>query len=134
MSARHLRRRRRSSAEAGVSLIEVLCAITLFALIAAGTAALTAQSMRHTIANRHAGSAALLAQWKLEELRGRQYDDITTHTESSSMSGQAYTITATVTDNQPAANMKSLVITVSWTGPEGSREHEIQTIFTSLRG
>jgi len=134
MSASRPLQRRVRSAEAGASLIEVLCAITLFALIAAGTAALTAQSMRHTIANRHAGSAALLAQWKLEELRGRAYDDITSHSESSSMSGQDYTVTATVTDNQPAANMKRLVITVDWTGPEGTRSHEIETIFTSLRG
>jgi len=129
---RHRPRRRR--AEAGASLIEVLCAITLFALIAAGTAALTAQSMRHTVANRHASAAALLAQWKLEELRGRDYGDIVTHTESSSMSGQAYTVTTTVSDDDPAANMKRLVISVGWTGPEGTREHEIETIFTSLRG
>jgi prepilin-type N-terminal cleavage/methylation domain-containing protein len=134
MSARRRPRRRRRTAEAGVSLIEVLCAVTLFAMIAAGTATLTAQSMRHTVANRHASAAALLAQWKLEEMRGRGYADVTSHSESSSMSGQNYTVTATVDDDDPAPNMKRLVITVDWTGPEGTREHEIETIFTSLRG
>lgn len=133
MTTRHARRRTRRSADAGMSLIEVLCAITLFALIAAGTATLTAQSMRHTIVNRHASGAALLAQWKLEQMRGRDYAAITDETEPWDLSGQSYQIETDVTDNTPAANMKRLVITVSWTGPEGAREHEIETIFTAVR-
>jgi prepilin-type N-terminal cleavage/methylation domain-containing protein len=133
MSARRRPLRRQRADQAGVSLVEVLCAITVFAIIAAGTAALTTQSMRHTIANRHASSAALLAQWKLEELRGRDFENIVGESESSSMAGQDYTVTTTVSDDDPAPNMKRLVITVDWTGPEGTREHEIETIFTSLR-
>ena len=43
-------------------------------------------------------------------------------------------MTAAVTDNDPAPNMKRLVITVDWTGPEGTRQHEIETIFTDVRG
>jgi prepilin-type N-terminal cleavage/methylation domain-containing protein len=78
--------RRRSR---GFSIIEVLAAMSLFAVLASAICAVATTSMRFTTSNRHATLAAMLAQ-------------------------------------------RELVVTVSWTGPEGSRDHEIETIFTSL--
>ena len=58
---------------------------------------------------------------------------MTSWPESRSMSGQRYTTTTTVTDDDPAPNMKHLVIAIDWRGPEGAKSYEVETIFTPLR-
>jgi general secretion pathway protein I len=122
-------KRRRSR---GFSIIEVLAAMTLFAILASAICAVVTTSMRFTTSNRHATLAAMLAQRELEDLRGMAYADIVSRSTLDSMEGQSFTIASNVTADSPAAGMKRIVVTVSWTGPEGSRDHEIETIFTSL--
>ena len=121
--------RRRSR---GFSIIEVLAAMSLFAVLASAICAVATTSVRFTTSNRHATLAAMLAQRELEDLRGLAYAAIVSRSTVDTVQGQTYTINSNVTDNSPAAGMKRIVVTVSWTGPEGSRDHEIETIFTSL--
>jgi prepilin-type N-terminal cleavage/methylation domain-containing protein len=116
----------------GFSIVEVLAAMSLFAVLAGAICALATTSMRFTTANRHATIAAMLAQRELEDLRGMPYDDVDSRSTVDTLEGQSYTIASSVTANSPDAGMKRIVVTVSWAGPEGSREHEIETIFTSL--
>jgi prepilin-type N-terminal cleavage/methylation domain-containing protein len=116
----------------GFSIIEVLAAMSLFAILASAICAIATASVRFTTSNRHATLAAMLAQRELEDLRGMAYDAIVSRSTADTVEGQAFTIASGVTVNSPAAGMKRIVVTVSWTGPEGSRDHEIETIFTSL--
>jgi len=122
-------RRRRSR---GFSIIEVLAAMSLFAILASAICAVAVTSVRFTTANRHATLAAMLAQQELEDLRGMAYDDIVSRSTIDTVEGQTFTVSSNVTANSPAAGMKRIVVTVSWTGPEGSSDHAIETIFTSL--
>jgi prepilin-type N-terminal cleavage/methylation domain-containing protein len=122
-------RRRRNK---GFSIIEVLAAMSLFAVLAGAICAVATTSMRFTTANKHATIAAMLAQRELEDLRGMAYADINSRSTVDTIEGQAFTIASSVMANSPEAGMKRIVVTVSWAGPEGSRDHEIETIFTSL--
>ncbi|HUM00284.1 MAG TPA: prepilin-type N-terminal cleavage/methylation domain-containing protein [Mycobacterium sp.] len=116
----------------GVSLMEVLAAMVLFALVASAIGALATQSMVHTVRNRHSTNASLIAQQELERLRGLDYVDLASSTSTKSMAGQTYTVVSNVASNTPATSMSTITVTVSWDGPEGARSYVVQTIFTSI--
>ena len=116
----------------GISLLEVLAAMTLFAIVASGTGALATQSIRRTAQNRHATAAVLLAQQELERLRGLPYANITPGVSSAAMGGQTFTVTTAVQADTPAANMSLITVRVSWTGAEGARSYAVQTIYTAV--
>lgn len=119
---------------AGFTLVEALAAVALFALAAAAIGVLATSSMLHTARNRHATTAAMLAQEQVEALRGLRYDDIAGGTDTVTVAGRAYTVATDVEDDTPAAGMKRIGVSVSWTGPEGSRSYDVETIFTAVRG
>ena len=116
----------------GMSLIEVLVAIVLFAIAASGTAALATESIRRTVENRHGTAAALLAQQELERVRELDYPNIAANNYTATMAGQSFTVDTAVQTDVPVANVKSITVTVSWTGPEGSRSYAVPTIYTDV--
>jgi prepilin-type N-terminal cleavage/methylation domain-containing protein len=120
--------------ERGFSLLEVLSAMTLFALVAAAVGALATTSMVYTIQNRHASTAAQLAQRQLEDLRALPYASIAGGTSTSVVAGQSYTVITSVQANVPAAGMSRISVQVNWTGPEGARSYAVDTIYTSVNG
>ncbi len=117
----------------GTSLIEVLAAMTLFAIVASGVAALAANSLRATAHNRQAGMAQMLAQEELESVRGLEYADIAPNSRSVVVNSQLYNIDTTVLPDSPAAGMSEITVAVTWNSPIGSRSYEIDTIFTAIR-
>jgi prepilin-type N-terminal cleavage/methylation domain-containing protein len=116
----------------GFSLLEVLSAISLFALIAAAVASMAMSSMRQTIWNRHATAAAMLAQEEVEFLRGENYDTIDGRSAVVSVEGQDYSISTIVVRDAPAQRMSHITVRIDWTGPEGSRMYEIETILAPV--
>ncbi len=116
----------------GVSLMEVLAAMVLFSLVASAIGALATQSMVHTVRNRHSTNASLIAQQELERLRGLDYVNLASSTSTMTMGGQSFNVASTVAANTPAANMSTITVTVSWSGPEGSRSYVVQTIYTAI--
>jgi prepilin-type N-terminal cleavage/methylation domain-containing protein len=120
--------------ERGFSLLEVLSAMTLFALVAAAVGALATTSMVYTIQNKHATTAAQLAQRELEDLRALPYSSIAGGTSTTVVAGQSYTIITSVQQNVPAAGMSSINVQVNWTGPEGARSYAVNTIYTAVNG
>jgi Tfp pilus assembly protein PilV len=113
-------------------MLEVLAAMSLFAIVASAVTALVTGSLRHTTRNRHGTMASILAQEKLEDLRGIAYDDIEATSESVVAAEQAYNIATEVEDNTPASGMKHITVTVSWTGPEGTQSYAVETVYTSV--
>ena len=123
---------RRRRGEHGFSLVEVLSAMTLFALVASAVGSLAITSMLHTIQNRHATTAAQLAQRQLEDLRALPYASLASGTKSVVAAGQSYTVNTNVQANNPASGMSRINVQVAWTGPEGSRSYAVDTIYTSV--
>jgi prepilin-type N-terminal cleavage/methylation domain-containing protein len=118
----------------GTSLIEVLAAMTLFAIVASGVAAMAANSLRATAHNRQAGMAQMLAQEELESIRGLAYSDIAPSSRTTVVNNQLYHIDTEVLANSPASGMSEITVAVTWESPIGSRSYEIETIFTAIRG
>lgn len=112
--------------------MEVLAAMVLFALVASAVGALATQSMVHTVRNRHATNAALIAQEELERLRGLDYANLASSTSTVIMGGQTFSVNSNVAADSPADNMSTITVTVTWTGPEGARSYALQTIYTSI--
>lgn len=125
-----MRRPRRQVA--GFSLLELLAAMTLFALVAAAMGALAGASMRATANNRHASAAAMFAQREIEELRYESYDAIVSRSRGATLDGMGYKIDTAVYPNAPDVGLKHIVVTVSWTAPGGSHSYVADTIFTDL--
>ena len=119
--------------QAGASLLEVLVAITLCALVASGVAAMAATSMRATSENRAATAAHMIAQEELERVRGLDYDDIDSGAHNVAMAGRTFAVGTVVDENDPSDGMKHITVTVGWTGPLGPRTYAIETIFTAVQ-
>jgi len=123
-------RRRRNSR--GSSLLEVLAAVSLFSLVASGVGVLAIGSIRQTATNRQGTAAAMLAQERLEELRGLSYAQLLPYSTTRVVNGLTYTIGHSVLEDNPAAGMKTITATVSWAGPGGAKTYVVRTIFTSI--
>ena len=116
----------------GVSMLEVLSAISLFSVVASGVALLSVGSIRQTTQNRHGMAATMLAQQQLEELRGLAYEDVQPGSKTATVAGLVYRVATSVLDGIPAPNMKQITVTVSWNGPGGAKSYALQTIYTSV--
>jgi type II secretion system protein I len=125
-------RRPRRRSKAGFTLVEVLVALVLFAIVASGLAAFAVQSIRRTSDTRAATGAVLIAQERLENLRGLEYDDIAGSITTETIDGMDYGVDVDVDDDTPAANMKQVTINVDWDSPMGSRTYVLETILTDI--
>lgn len=130
MTAGRSRQRRR---QAGISLLEVLVAITLFALVASGVAAMAGNSMRATANDRAATAAQMIAQEEIEAVRALEYADIVPAARSVTRVGKTFEVDRFVSDDDPAEGMKTITVQVQWAGPLGAKSYELQTIFTAVR-
>jgi prepilin-type N-terminal cleavage/methylation domain-containing protein len=125
---RTARRRRR-----GFTVLEVLAALTLFALAAAATVALAVTSVRQASANRQGMAAAFLAQQELERMRGHDFQNMQSETLTQVVDGTTYTITATVnTATSMGPNIADVRVTVSWSGPMGPKTYAAESYFTDI--
>jgi type II secretory pathway pseudopilin PulG len=122
----------RSRKTRGSSLLEVLAAVSLFSLVASGVGVLAVGSIRQTVVNRHGTAAAMLAQERLEELRGLDYPSVLPYSTTRTVNGLTYTVSHSVLDNNPASGMKTITATVTWNGPGGAKSYAVRTIFTSI--
>jgi len=116
----------------GFTLIETLAAMTLFAIVAAAVSSLAVTATRRTTENRHAMSAAFLAQREMEHIRGLDYPSIVAESLSVALGGQNFTISTSVTPDMPVANVKTVTVTVTWTGPEGAKSYAVTSYYTDV--
>jgi prepilin-type N-terminal cleavage/methylation domain-containing protein len=116
----------------GFTLVEVLFAMTLFALVGTAVNVLAIRGMRQSVNNRHGTTAVMLAQQQVETLRGMAYDDVLASTTTATVDGLVYTVRTVVVVDAPATGMKQITVTVSWTSLEGSQSYALDTVFTAL--
>ena len=118
----------------GFTLIEVLIAMLILSVGLLGTAGLTAGIIRGDFFSKNITSATVIAQTQLEAVQNTGYTNAnTTNFPSSaasvSMGGVNFSRTTTIIDNSPAANMKTISVTVTWNEADNaSRSVSLQTI------
>lgn len=126
------RNSRKVSSSGGFTLLEVLFAIVILTIGLLGTAGLTTGIIRGNHFSKNITSATAAAQSQLESIKSAGYSNATATNfpnDSVTMGGTNFTRTTTITSNSPAANMKTVSVTVSWTESNNtSRSLNLQTI------
>jgi prepilin-type N-terminal cleavage/methylation domain-containing protein len=123
--------RRRLGAR-GVSLIETMVALGLFAIGAASIGRFITRQTRTASTNNLTSVAQSFAEQELENMRALDYDDIAAASHSSTKGSVVYTIASTVQNNSPAPNMKQISVDVSWKDPLGTQHVTVYTIYTAI--
>ena len=125
-------RQKIATSQNGFTLLEVLVAIVILTIGLLGTAGLTTGVIRGNHYSKNLTSATAAAQTQLESVKSSGYANATTTnfpSDTVTMGGMTFTRTTTVTNSSPAANMKTVSVTVSWTESNNtSRSVNLQTI------
>jgi prepilin-type N-terminal cleavage/methylation domain-containing protein len=120
----------------GLSLIELLVAVTLMAIGFLGVVAMFPMGSR-TVAESGLQSVAVeLAQQGMEQLLSLSYDDTklspsTEHTESVTVGERTYSVGWVVTKDVPIEGCKKVVYTVSWDDDDELRQVAVTGVIAS---
>jgi type IV pilus assembly protein PilV len=122
----------------GFTLLELLVALMILSVGLLGTAALTTGIIRGNFFSKNITSATAVAQTTIEGAQRVGYTAVNAYmTDSSkvpptvSMGGVSFSQSASVTNNSPASNMKTVSITVSWNeANNAARSVTLQTILS----
>ncbi len=118
--------------KAGFTLIEVLIAMSIFAIAALAAASLILQSTSMISVNAQHSQAVTLAQQTMEDLRTLSYDDVTSGAQTSTLNNTQYAVSWLVTANSPAPEMKKIILTVSWQNKGVAKNYALETVFTKV--
>ena len=118
--------RRLCDNNSGFTLIEVLIAMVILSVGLLGTAALITGIINSNKLSNRITTATVLAQDKMEEIKGAGYAGAATETRTFLPSpDDNYEREVTVVDDSPSANMRTVTVTVYW---ESSKSASLQTI------
>jgi Tfp pilus assembly protein PilV len=124
--------RRRFDAR-GISLIETLVALGLFAMTAATMGRFLVTQIRQA-SNAHLQTKALaMAAEQLETTRAQRFNDMASGTTTKTVGSVLYTIQTTVNDDTPSNGLKAIAVKVSWKDPLGAKNVTVNTIYTEVR-
>jgi prepilin-type N-terminal cleavage/methylation domain-containing protein len=117
---------------AGFSLVEVMVAMTVFAIAASAVASLMFHSTETISNNNFSSQAIVCAQEELEIVRAKTYDSIENYERDCEGEGMSFEVIREVTENEPSEGLKTIVVTVIWTEKGESRSYAIETIYTEV--
>lgn len=117
----------------GISLIETIVALSLFAVSAATMSQFLVSQIRHASNNNLHTKAYSLAEDQLETIRSQRFNDMASSSKQVSVGAVKYTIATTVTNNTPANGLKSIDVDVNWTDNTGPKNVSLSTIYTEVR-
>jgi Tfp pilus assembly protein PilV len=127
-------RTRRWSNSRGVTLLETLVALGLFAVSAATMGNFLVSQIRRSANNYLYSQAYTLAEQQLEALRSLpQYTDITPGSTSTSIGSTQFTVATSVLNDTPADGLKQITVNVSWSDNFGPQNVALQTIYTQVQ-
>lgn len=129
VSATHARR---LTNHRGVSLIETVAALSLFALSAATMGNFLTHEIRAAGSNNNYMIAHEVGVEELENVRSLLFEEIQSEAREIQKGGMVYRIETSVEDNVPEPNMKSISVDIGWNEPDGERHVVLETIYTAV--
>jgi Tfp pilus assembly protein PilV len=125
---------RRVQDRGGFTLVEIMIAVFVLTVALIGLISVTVMIINGNDFSRRMTTATTLAKDKLEQVKRLPYTSVTAGTtdyfnadSSAGSSGAYFTRVMTVTDNIPAANMRTVQVVVSWNWG-GTRQVTLRTI------
>jgi Tfp pilus assembly protein PilV len=124
---------RRRLNQRGISLIETLVALGLFAMTAATMGKFMVTQIRMASTNHLQTKALAMAAETLETTRAQRFNDMVSGSKTQTVGGVMFTIQTTVNDDTPTNGLKSIAVNVSWKDPLGPKNVTVNTIYTEVR-
>ncbi len=119
---------------AGFTLIEVLVAMVIFAIVMTAMSALMVYHTGKIAANNEASQAVAIAQRVIEDLRTLDYTDMEGGADFADWKGQPafFTYTWRVNEDDPAPGLKSVEVVVSWQSKGETKTYETRSVYTDI--
>jgi len=125
---------RRGGAQRGVTLLETLVALSLFAITAATMGKFLVSQIRRSASNYLYTQAYVLAEQQLETLRALpDYTAIVPSSNTATVGGTAFVVNTNVLNNTPADGLKQITVNVNWHDNFGAQNVAVQTIYTQVQ-
>ena len=124
--------RRAPWGERGVTLIETLVALGLFALSVATMGKFLVQQIRISNTNDNYTMAYEMAAQEMENVRAQLFDQMVSRSKENEVGGMTFEVETVVADGVPAVNMKTVDVDVNWVEPGGERNVALHTIYTAV--
>jgi Tfp pilus assembly protein PilV len=119
--------------EEGVTLLETLVALGLFAITVATMGDFVVQQVRRSATNNHYTLAYSIAEEQLESVRALRYADMSSESGSIQKGSMTFRYSTSVLDDSPAPNLKKIVVNVDWDEPAGAKNVALETVYTAVR-
>ena len=120
-------------AVAGFSLIEVLVAMTIFAIVSLAVSKLMFDATAMISQNEAESQAIAFAQQAMENLRTMKFANLTNGSSTYyDGKGRQFTVVWTVTPDTPAVFMDTIVVTASWQDKGQTYSYELRNILTQI--
>ena len=105
---------RRGLDESGVSLLETLVALSLFAITAASMGNFLVHQVRRASENNLYTLAYSIGEEHLESVRALSYADMSAGSAQVQRRGATFDVTTQVQSDVPAPNLKKITVDVAW--------------------
>jgi len=125
--------RRRRAAQRGISLLETVVALGLFAITAATMGKYLVNQIRMASTNYLYTQAYALAEEELESTRAMHYSDMVPVTKTVTIDGRDFSVNTTVLNDTPADGLKKITVNVGWSDTLGTRNVSVYTIYTEVQ-
>jgi Tfp pilus assembly protein PilV len=125
-------RLRRLAGQSGITLLETIFSLSLFALSVATMSNFIVTQIRSATTNDNYTIAYELAVEELENVRAQLYDQMESRSREYDVGGMTFEVETNVEADEPAANMKTIDVDITWNEPAGERNVALQTIYTAV--
>jgi len=123
----------RLASQRGITLLETLVALGLFAMTAATVSNYLVSQIRMSSSNYLYTQAYGLAEKQLETTRSLRYNDMAPGSSTTSVGGTQFTVATAVLSDTPADGLKQITVNVSWNDMRGPQNVAVQTIYTEVQ-